>query len=40
MGDISEVRVGENLLLLAEALEHCFRRWLSQSRTIYGTTGR
>src|SRR5260370_16962271 len=34
MGNVSEVRVGENLLLLAEAIEHQLRRWFSRSRTI------
>ncbi len=34
MGLISEARVGENLLLLAEAIEHQMRDWLARSRII------
>ena len=34
MGNIDEVAVGEHLLLLAEAIEHQIRHWLSGSRKI------
>ena len=34
MGEVEEVTVGENLLLLAEAIEHQLRHWLSGSRKI------
>lgn len=34
LGDVEEARVAENLLLLAEAIQHKLRRWLSQNRTI------
>jgi hypothetical protein len=34
MGNVSEVPVNENLLLLAEAIEHQLRRWFLRSRTI------
>ena len=34
LGDVAEARVSENLLLLAEAIQHQLRRWLSRDRTI------
>lgn len=34
MGDVSDAAVREHLLLLAEAIEHQLRSWLSRSRTI------
>ena len=34
MGEIDEVAVGEHLLLLAEAIGHQLRHWLSGSRKI------
>lgn len=34
MGEVEEVAVGEHLLLLAEAIEHQLRNWLSGSRKI------
>ena len=34
LGDVSDAKVGEHLLLLAEAIEHQLRTWLARSRTI------
>ena len=34
LGDVSEAKVAEHLLLLAEAIEHQLRNWLARSRMI------
>ena len=34
MGDIAEVQTAQNLLLLAEGIQHQLRKWFSRSRTV------